>query len=56
MTGRRLLKAAADFARDAGAARLTLSTALDNTPAQALYESSGWRRDNVFCTYTLPLD
>ena len=49
--GHLLLQAAAKF----GAARLTLSTALDNAPAQALYEFSGWRRDTVFCTYTLPL-
>ena len=53
--GRRLLQAAAEFGIQAGAARLTLSTALDNLSAQALYESSGWRRDNTFCTYTLAL-
>jgi GNAT superfamily N-acetyltransferase len=54
--GQLLLQAAAEFGRKVGAARLTLSTALDNAPAQALYERSGWRRDHVFCTYTLPLD
>ena len=54
--GRALLEAAAEYGRKTGAARLTLSTALDNTTAQALYESFGWQRDNVFCTYTLPLD
>jgi len=54
--GQLLLNAAAEFGRKAGAARLTLSTALDNAPAQALYEGLGWRRDRVFCTYTLPLD
>lgn len=53
--GQLLLRAAAEFGRSVGAARLTLSTALDNAAAQALYESSGWRRDTVFCTYTLPL-
>ena len=53
--GRLLLQAAAEYGRTVGAARLALSTALDNMPAQALYESAGWRRDNVFCTYTLPL-
>jgi GNAT superfamily N-acetyltransferase len=53
--GHLLLQAAAEFGRAVGAARLTLSTALDNAPAEALYESSGWRRDIVFCTYTLPL-
>jgi ribosomal protein S18 acetylase RimI-like enzyme len=53
--GRALLNAAADFGRDAGAARLVLSTALENDKAQALYESAGWQRDKVFCTYALPL-
>jgi len=54
--GRRLLDAAAEFGRQKGAARLALSTALENAPARALYESSGWRQDNVFCMYTLPLE
>lgn len=54
--GRRLLQAAAEFGMQAGAARLALSTALDNASAQALYESSGWQRDKGWCTYTLPLD
>jgi ribosomal protein S18 acetylase RimI-like enzyme len=53
--GASLLRAAAEFGQQAGAARLTLSTALDNVSAQALYESAGWRRDTVFCTYNLPL-
>jgi len=53
--GHLLLQAAAEFGRRVGAARLTLSTALDNAAAQALYEFSGWRRDTVFCTYSLPL-
>ena len=53
--GRKLLQAAAEFGKQSGAARLALSTALDNMPAQALYELAGWRRDNGFCTYTLPL-
>jgi RimJ/RimL family protein N-acetyltransferase len=51
-----VLEAAAEFGRNVGAARLTLATALDNTAAQALYESSGWQRDRVFCHYTLPLE
>jgi ribosomal protein S18 acetylase RimI-like enzyme len=53
--GQRLLQAAADFGRDAGAVRLTLSTAHTNTPAQALYEAHGWRRDEVFRSYHLTL-
>jgi GNAT superfamily N-acetyltransferase len=50
-----LLKAAAQEARSLGAASLSLSTALDNAPAQALYESLGWRRDQEFCEYGLKL-
>jgi GNAT superfamily N-acetyltransferase len=50
-----LLGAAADHARRLGAASLSLSTALDNAPAQALYESLGWRRDTQFCEYGLTL-
>ena len=53
--GKALLLAAADHARDLGAASLSLSTALDNLPAQALYESLGWRRDQGFCEYGLVL-
>ncbi|WP_426689437.1 N-acetyltransferase family protein [Rhodanobacter ginsengiterrae] len=50
-----LLLAAAEQARALGAASLSLSTALDNQPAQALYESLGWRRDSQFCEYALTL-
>ena len=53
--GKALLEAAAEFGRRNGAARLTLSTALANSTAQALYERSGWKRDSVFCVYNLPL-
>ena len=53
--GRMLLEAAAGYGRKVGAARLTLSTALDNASAQALYELAGWQRDRTFCTYNLPL-
>jgi putative acetyltransferase len=51
--GRALLDAAARFARDRGIARLKLSTAIDNTPAQRLYESLGWIRDTGFYEYNL---
>ena len=54
--GRMLLEAAADFARQAGAARLALSTAVDNHTAQSLYETAGWTRDSDFYTYKLPLN
>lgn len=50
-----LLRAAAEQARARGAASLSLSTALDNAPAQALYESLGWRRESGFCEYSLGL-
>ena len=50
-----LLTAAAEHARALGAASLSLSTALDNAPAQALYESLGWQRDRQFCEYGLTL-
>jgi GNAT superfamily N-acetyltransferase len=48
-----LLDQAAVFAREEGAARLTLSTAIDNFPAQARYAKSGWQRDEAFYVYNL---
>jgi ribosomal protein S18 acetylase RimI-like enzyme len=53
--GQRLLQAAADFGRSAGALRLTLSTAHSNTIAQSFYEAQGWLRDEVFRGYDLTL-
>jgi ribosomal protein S18 acetylase RimI-like enzyme len=50
-----LLLAAADYGRAVGAANLSLSTAHDNTAAQALYESLGWQREEHFREYTLAL-
>ena len=50
-----LMLAAADHARSLGAAGLSLATALDNMPAQKLYESLGWQRDHEFCEYALAL-
>lgn len=52
---RLLLEEAAQFGRSMGAARLSLATALDNLVAQKLYESIGWKRDEVFCYYNLSL-
>lgn len=51
--GRLLLEGACHLAQDAGAVRLSLSTAISNVPAQALYESLGWVRDREFYHYTL---
>lgn len=53
--GEALLSAAAEHARALGAASLWLQTELDNVPAQALYESLGWKRDQAFCDYGLTL-
>ena len=53
--GKQLLRAAADHAREQGAARLTLSTAIDNHTAQSLYEASGWVRDTHYFAYNLAL-
>jgi GNAT superfamily N-acetyltransferase len=53
--GSALLKAAADYARHSGAIRMTLSTEVTNTTAQALYERMGWERDTVFYVYQLTL-
>ena len=48
-----LMDAAETAAREAGATRIFLRTAHDNTPAQALYESRGWKQDEVFRRYDL---
>lgn len=39
------------FASKQGAARLSLSTAIDNVSAQALYEGTGFKRDESFYQY-----
>jgi ribosomal protein S18 acetylase RimI-like enzyme len=49
--GRALMQAAHKHARQHGFARLDLSTARTNHAAQALYESLGWVRDDVFLVY-----
>ena len=48
---RLLLAAAVEFAKSLGALRVTLATAVDNEPAQALYQSAGWKRDEQFIVY-----
>ncbi len=50
--GRALLQAAEQLALRLGKARLDLSNAKNNLAAQSLYESQGWRRDEMFYTYT----
>lgn len=53
--GKALIAAAAAYAKSVGAKFLTLSTAHSNESAQALYRSTGWKRDDVFAGYTLML-
>jgi ribosomal protein S18 acetylase RimI-like enzyme len=50
-----LLKAAAEFAKELGAIRHTLSTAINNQAAQDLYEQAGWIRDQDFYVYNLTI-
>lgn len=52
--GERLLGAAEEYARAVGAVRLVLSTAVTNAAAQALYEATGWLREEQFYVYNLP--
>jgi ribosomal protein S18 acetylase RimI-like enzyme len=53
--GKALLVAAIDRARLDRKARVDLTTAKDNFGAQTLYESLGWKRDDVFYTYNLAI-
>jgi ribosomal protein S18 acetylase RimI-like enzyme len=54
--GRVLLQAAEKLAAERGMARIDLTTARTNQPAQAAYESLGWIRDEVFCAYSKSVD
>jgi ribosomal protein S18 acetylase RimI-like enzyme len=53
--GRALLDAARAYGEAHGAVRLTLSTQVENTTAQSLYEAAGWQRDSAFFVYNLAL-
>ena len=53
--GRALMNRATELARESGASHLALETAKDNLQAQALYEQLGYRRDDVFYSYSLSL-
>lgn len=53
--GRALLAAAERYGVEHGAVRMDLRTARTNFPAQGLYESSGWVRDEKFHSYSLGL-
>ncbi len=53
--GRALMERARDLAEATRANCLTLETASDNVPSQRLYESLGWKRDDEFYRYILPM-
>jgi ribosomal protein S18 acetylase RimI-like enzyme len=53
--GRALMDRATQHARETGADSLILETASDNHAAQRLYESLGYKRDDVFYRYALSL-
>ena len=53
--GRALMHKARIFARATGSASLELFTAVDNKPAQELYESLGYVLDEEFYFYELSL-
>jgi len=53
--GHALLEAAARFARDDGAAGISLETGRDNEAARALYRAAGWQEDATQW-YSLPLE
>ena len=52
---RALMEAARAFAASTGAASLELATERDNAPAQALYDSLGYARDEAYWHYALAL-
>jgi ribosomal protein S18 acetylase RimI-like enzyme len=53
--GEALLRTAQRYATQNGFARMDLTTAKTNFPAQSLYESLGWERDEIFYTYSKQL-
>jgi len=53
--GRALMERARQLAEATQANGLALETAMDNHAAQKLYESLGWKRDEEFYRYFLPV-
>jgi ribosomal protein S18 acetylase RimI-like enzyme len=53
--GRALMEHARRFAAETQGDRLMLETGVDNHTAQQLYESLGWKREQEFYTYYLPV-
>lgn len=54
-TGRALMEAATQLAREHGVARLILMTQVENERAQHLYESLDWQRNTAFYGYLLDI-
>ena len=50
-----LMQRARQWAVETKADGLWLETAVDNHPGQRLYESLGWKRDNDYYRYLMPL-
>lgn len=50
--GKQMMLAAYEYASNNGFARLDLTTAKTNHAAQSLYESLGWKRDEIFYMYS----
>jgi GNAT superfamily N-acetyltransferase len=53
--GQALIAAAVEFAKEAGATRISLSTGVANGPAQALYEATGWSKQTDYHVYVMKL-
>jgi ribosomal protein S18 acetylase RimI-like enzyme len=53
--GKALMQAAEHHAANKGMARMELMTAKSNRPAQSLYQSLGWTRDEAFYAYSKPI-
>lgn len=53
--GAALVREAVAVARQAGAVKIKVSTAIANAPARRLYEGQGWKRDEDFYEYGLVL-
>lgn len=49
------MQTATDYAREAGAIRLSLATQKTNAAAKALYQSLGYQQDQVFNHFSLAL-
>ncbi len=53
--GRSLVYAAVAYARENGAASMSLETAITDEQAQRVYEREGWQREQKFLKYNAPL-